>query len=220
MDLSKIVRMPFFDKSADSAAGENVEEPEDSAGDGDQVTDPAGKVTFTPEQEKAIGKILSDARKAEREKQAKAAEAKAAKDKEVAEAERLKQEGKFKELAETAEKKALEAEARAQQALAETNRLKLQRLFEAEVAKGELEFVSAIAAEDAFLHLDPEAAGEDFKGLPAAVKKLVEERDYLFTEKERKVVTSNNDATAKGKINKTAVKKTIIDSKRRNYNPL
>lgn len=216
MDLSQLIRMPFYDKPADSAGGED-QKPAD--GTGDELEDAGKQTTFTPEQQKLINELIGKTRKEEREKLQKAAEAKAAKDKEEADKQKLQEQGEFKKLADTAEKKAQEAEARAKAAEAKASRLELQRRFEATVKELKLEFVSPTAAEDAFAHLKAEDVGDDFKGLPEAVKKLAEERDYLFGDVSQTVRT-NIDATAKGKPTRTAVKQKTIDTKRKSYSPL
>lgn len=207
---------PLFDKSADAGEG-------DPTGDGTGADDSenAGKdkkVEFTPEQQAFIDKKIGEARVKEREKAKAEAETKVKAEQEAADKKVLEEKGEFKKLAEAEQKKAQEAEDRANKAVAEAARLKLQRQFDVTVTELGVKFVNSKAAEDAFAHLDTEAVGEDFKGMEGAVKKLIEDRDYFF--EEVPIIGKNIDATSKGKINKTAAKKTIIENKRKSYQPL
>lgn len=214
MNLSKLTQ-PLFDKSADAGGNDQTDD-----GTGADTSEKAGKpkVEFTKEQQDEINRIIAD-RLSRKEAQLKAdAEAKAKADKEAAEKKALEDQGEYKKLAEAEQKKTLEAETRAKQAEAKAQRLELQRRFEASVSEMGVKFVNAKAAEDAFLHLDAAAVGEDFTGMEVAVKKLIEDRDYFF--EEVPAVGQNIDATSKGKVSQRAAKETIIKKKRSSYSTL
>lgn len=207
---------PFFQKSADSGGDEGDDHTDD--GTGDDNIDDAGKkkkVEFNNDQQKEVDRIIA-VRLARQEAQFKAdAEARDKKAKDEAEQKALIEQGKFKELAEAAEQKAAAEKERADQAIAKADRLELQRTFEATVTELGVKFVSPKASEDAFVHLDLETVGEDRAGMKAAVKKLVEDREYLF--EEATTTAPEIDATPKGKLNRGASKDRITQEKRKAY---
>ena len=215
MDLSQFNRkqMPYFlfDKDPDGGGGGGDDEdvPED-----EEPENTEDEVTFTPAQQKLINKMINKTKDSVLEKARKEAEDKAQKEKDDAAEAALKEQGKFKELAEAAEKKATEEKVKADAAGAETNRLKLQRQFELAVAETGLEFVSPKAADDAFGHLDLEAVGDNYAGLPDEIERLTDEYSYYFGEKAVKV--PDIDAVTKTKVNgKQVSQKDLRDKKKR-----
>lgn len=216
-NLFKLNQPYFF--SPDGGGGGGSEDDETDDGAGGENTDDAGKnkITFTPEQQAELNRLIGKTRKEEREKAAKDADAKAKKEKEDADKKALEEQGKFKELKEDAEKKQKAAETERDEAKAELARIKLQRDFETTVTDSGYKFVNGKASEAAFAHLDLETVGEDRAGLKDAVKKLVEDFEFYFEEVER---APEIDATPKGKANKGASKDTIVQTKRKSYTRL
>jgi len=197
----------------DGGAGDDSQT-DDSPG-GDDQADEAGKkkrIEFSAEQQAEVNRIIEERLKREREKSKTEAEARENKVKDAAEKKALEEQGKFKELAESAEKRAADEKERADAAEKKAQSLFLQRKFDEAVAALEVKFVNPKASEDAFAHLDAEAVGEDFSGMEAAVKKLIEDREYLFTEVEPQV--RNIDATEKGKVKANIRKDDIVKRKR------
>jgi hypothetical protein len=200
---------------ADDKAGGDSSNTDDSAGG--EEADKAGKQkeskpNLTAEQQKYVDELIGNARTKEREKAKAEAEAKAKADKEAADKEALKEQGKFKELAEKAEQKAAKEKERADAAEQELKNMRTRRAFELKVTELGLAFVDPKASEDAFTHLDLERVGEDLKGMEAAVKALAEDRQYLFEEVSGE--TKNIDATERGKQKPNVRADEIVKRKR------
>jgi hypothetical protein len=120
------------------------------------------------------------------------------------------EEEKLSEL-DKAKKASEKAEAEKNKLEDEVRTMRLERNFEKKVKELELEFANPKAGETAFKLLDIETAGKDEKGMEEAVKALLTDHSYLFSDAEPEPI---NDATRKGKRDPKTLKKEIVESKR------
>lgn len=93
----------------------------------------------------------------------------------------------------------------------ELRAVRFERDFDKEVLKQDLEFKNEKARDVAFKLLDVETAGKGAKEMEEAIKTLVADHSYLFSDAEAEEI----DATKKGKPNRSALKKELVDSKRK-----
>lgn len=112
---------------------------------------------------------------------------------------------------EKAKKLAEDAKTEADKLKNELQAVRFERGFDKEILKQDLEFKNEKARDVAFKLLDVETASKGPKDMEEAVKALVADHSYLFSEPEADEI----DATQKGKQSKNALKKDLIESKRR-----
>lgn len=151
------------------------------------------KVEFTPEQQAEIDHLIGATRTKERAKAQAEFEAKQLKAKEDADKAALVEQGKYKELAESAEKEKIDALARAEKIESEKQELSMQIDFRSAVTDLSLEFASKQAEKDAFVFLDKDKAKDNMK---KALELLANDRPYLFVQTEESEPAT--DARQKG----------------------
>ena len=198
-------KLVYFDK--DDSAGDPPDDEHEEDVDESKVEKPK-RQSFTPEQQAEIDKLIGATRVKEREKAKADFDARVQKEHEDAEKEAMKEQGKFKELADKAQTEKAAALADAEQARKEANDLKMQIAFEDAAEELDISFVSKQAAKDAFKFLDAEKVGEDGAGMPKALESLKDERPYLFADTSNE--DTNTDAREKGK----RPKKEVLDKER------
>jgi hypothetical protein len=172
----------FFFAPDDGNGGNDTDD--GPGGDATGGGGPNAGITFTPEQQAHIDKIVGEARKAGRTKAAQEAEAEKKRLADEAERKRLEDEKQFKELADQRQKELDEAKAALEAERATVRRFTLEGAFRRETATQKLQFANEQAAADAFALLDlREAEVSDDGQVPAMaglVKGLAKSRPYLF----------------------------------------
>lgn len=156
-------------------------------GTGGDATDNGGPnagITFTPEQQAHIDKIVGEARKAGRSKAAQEAEAEKKRLADEAEAKRLQDNQEFQKLADQRQKELDEAKAALEAERGKVRRYTLEGAFRREVATQKLQFANGQAEADAFALLDlgEVEVGDDGQApaMVGLVKGLAKTRAYLF----------------------------------------
>ena len=192
--INPFPRVPFLYAPDDAAgatdagagAGEQPAEKTESQEHTDQTKEPEKKFSQA-DLDRIVQERLERAHKKTEEATAKA--------KSEAEAAALKEQGKFKELAEQNQKAAEEEKAKREALEAKMRSIELRGAFEKSAKELGIEFENESAAEDAFEKLDTTVVGEDLKGMKDAVKKLLKERPHFF----KKTEAENIDARTKSR---------------------
>jgi hypothetical protein len=185
----------------DKASAEKTEQSEQS----DDKSKTEGEKKFT---QADLDKIVKERLEREHKKTVDAAaEAKAASEKAA-----LAEQGKFKELAESARAEAENEKTAREKLETELRVSRMKSAFEKSASNLGLGFVNETAMDDAFEKLDVEVVGEDLKGMDEALKKLQKERPYMFKETE----SFDIDARQKGKESASTVNEKTIRAKKSN----
>ena len=200
----------FFNSDDEGGSGANQNQNDDkSAGDGKGAE---LKKEFTQDQ---LDKMFGDTRKQGREALAKEilekTGFKSIEDAYAAiDAYKKSEDDKLGEV-DKAKKAADAAEAERDKLAKEIREVRFERDFDRTILKLELEFQNEKARDVAFKLLDIETAGKGIKEMEDAVKDLLKEHAYLFSEAD----AENIDATSRGKTDKKALKKEVIQEKQR-----
>lgn len=208
-DLFKVNMLYAPDDKAGNASSAPKDDTADDKTEGEVKKEK--RVEFTAEQQAAIDGIVQERLKRQREKLDADAKATAEKAKTDAEQAALKEQGKFKELAEAEKVRADKIEAEKADLAKKLTSMQMQSAFQEAAGELEIEFADKAAQQDAFEKLDPTTVGEDFKGMKDALKKLIKERPYLFREEKR---TNLLDASARGKGNSKQVGDALVAAKK------
>jgi len=155
-----------------------------TGGDASDGGSPNAGITFTPEQQAHIDKIVGEARKAGRSKAQQEADAEKKRLADEAERKRLEDEKQFKELADQRQKELDAAKAELEAERGKVRRFTLEGAFRRETAAQKLQFANEQAAADAFalLDLSEVEVGDDGQvaAMAGLVKGLAKTRPYLF----------------------------------------
>jgi hypothetical protein len=173
-------RRTFFAADTGDGDGDGGDDTDNGSG---SASSNAG-VTFSPEQQAVVDRLVGEARKSGRKKALDEAEALAKKQREEAEAERLKENQEFQKLAEQRQKEIEELKAAIAERDARLRHHALERAFRREVGTQKLQFSTEQAAADAFALLDLKDVEIDEAGNAVAMAELVKDlqktRPYLF----------------------------------------